>query len=161
MLSFKHIVGLTIVLSVAWFLLSGYTKPLLLSLGVVSVALTVSLALRMEVLDHESHPMDITAGLLIYWLWLIGQIVRSNLSVARHILSPTLKISPQLVHVPTGQRTDIGRAIYANSITLTPGTVSLDVGEDAVEVHALTREDARNLESGDMSARVPDPGGTR
>lgn len=161
MLSFKHIVSLSIVLSVAWFLLSGYTKPLLLSLGLASVALTVSLALRMEVLDHESHPMEITSGLLIYWLWLIGQIVKSNLSVARHILSPTLKISPQLVHVPTGQRSDIGRAIYANSITLTPGTVSLDVGEDAVEVHALTREDARSLESGDMSSRVPDPGGAR
>ncbi len=159
MLSIKHVVSLFIFLSGVWFLFSGYTKPLLLLLGVVSVALTVFLALRMEVLDNESHPVELTPSLLIYWAWLILEIVKSNLAVTRHILSPDSGISPRLVRLPMGQRTDIGRAIYANSITLTPGTVSLNVGEDVVEVHALTRELAGDLESGGMSARIPDPGG--
>lgn len=158
MLSFKHIASLFVVSAALWLVLSGRFEPLLLSLGAASAVLTVVMALRMEVIDHESHPIEITWKLLAYWLWLSKEVIKANLVVTRHILSLNTGISPTITHVATGQRTDIGRAIFANSITLTPGTVTLNVEEEAIEVHALTRSAAEELHSGAMSRRVPDPG---
>lgn len=158
MLSFKHVFSLFVVSAALWLVLSGHIEPLLLSLGAVSAVLTVVMALRMEVIDHESHPIDITWRLLTYWLWLGKEVIKSNFVVARHILSLNTGISPTVAHVATGQRTDIGRAIFANSITLTPGTVALNVEEEVIEVHALTHAAAEELHSGTMSRRVPDPG---
>lgn len=158
-LSLKHVVSLFAVSLGIWVLLSGYMKPLMLSLGVASAVLTVFLAVRMEVIDHESHPVDISPQLLAYWFWLGVEIIKSNLIVARHVLSPHLTIKPTVARVSTGHRSDVGRTIFANSITLTPGTVTLDVGEDFIEVHGLTDELVKDLQSGAMAARVPDPGG--
>jgi multicomponent Na+:H+ antiporter subunit E len=59
-----------------------------------------------------------------------------------------------MVWVPATQRTDVGKVIYANSITLTPGTVSVEIENDRILVHAITREAAEGLESGDMDRRV-------
>lgn len=158
MLSFRHVASLFVVSAALWLMLSGHFEPLLLSLGAVSATLTVVLALRMEVIDHESHPVEITWKLFVYWLWLGKEVIKSNLVVTRHILSPRTGISATVVHVATGQRTDIGRAIFANSITLTPGSVALNVEEETIEVHALSHAIANGLQGSAMSRRVPDPG---
>jgi len=126
--------------------------------GAASVALTLVLALRLDVIDHESQPIEVSHRLVLFWLWLAGQIVKSCLQVTRHILSPALDLSPTVVPVATGCRSDIGRTILANAITLTPGTVALDVGEHYIQVHALSRDIARDLQRGEMAGRVPDPG---
>ena len=134
---------LLFILSGTWLLLSGHTNPLLLSLGLLSVAAVVACASRLEVLDDESVPVHLLPGLIRYVPWLIGQVIRSNLDVARRIVSPELPIHPSVIKVDATHHTEVGRVTYANSITLTPGTISLDVSAETIEVHALT-EDAAN-----------------
>lgn len=150
-----YALSLGIFLAALWMLLSGYFTPLLLFFGLVSVCLVVYLALRMDVVDHEGHPVHLKIRLTIsYWLWLLKEIVISNIDVCRRILSPGMPISPVVIKVKSTQATDLGHVIYANSITLTPGTVSMSVDGDMIEVHALTAEGAANLETGEMNRRV-------
>jgi multicomponent Na+:H+ antiporter subunit E len=140
-----------------WLLLSGYFDvPLLLSFGALSCALVVFVAWRTEVIDPEEQPLRLRFNLHIfsYWPWLLWQIVLSNLDVAKRILDPRLPISPTLITLKPTQRSDLGRVIYANSITLTPGTVTTALSGDTLEVHALTREAADSLLEGDMDRRV-------
>lgn len=137
-----------------WLLLSGHSEPLLLGLGLGSTAVVVVIALRMEVIDHESHPLHLTFKLPAYWLWLGWEIIKANLAVARIVLSPGPPISPTVVRVNASQRSELGQVIYANSITLTPGTVSMSLDDGRIEVHALSQDMARSLEQGDMDRRV-------
>ncbi len=89
-----------------------------------------------------------------YWLWLLVEIGKANIAVARQVLAVTPKLSPRIVRVPTTQKTNAGRAAFANSITLTPGTVSIDVSEGEIVVHGLTDELADLSGLAAMDARV-------
>ncbi len=157
MITRRHIASLYALCLGLWFLLSGKTDPLLLGLGAASAALAVFVAVRMEIIDHESHPVALSGRLAWYWLWLAGQTIKANTQMARLILSPTLAIDPVVGDVHTGKRSDIGRAIFANSITLTPGTVSLNVHQEHIEVYAITPQNLRTLQAGEMLRRIPDP----
>ncbi len=137
-----------------WLLLSGFFEPFLLILALVCCALVVAIARRMDVIDHEGQPVHITWRLLTYLPWLAGQIALANIDVARRVLSPGLPVDPILKWVPASQRTDLGTVIYANSITLTPGTVSTSAEPGRIQVHALTRAGIAALERGDMDERV-------
>ena len=86
--------------------------------------------------------------------WLMWQIVKSNIDVARIILQREPSISPTMFLVEAGQKTELGHVIYANSITLTPGTITVDVIDGKLEIHALTKEAAAELETGEMDRRV-------
>jgi multicomponent Na+:H+ antiporter subunit E len=147
-------VSLSVVLYILWLLLSGHYEPLLLILGAVSCIFVAWIAYRMDVADREGHPIHLTWRSLVYWPWLFSEIVKANLEVARLILSPRLAISPTVIKVKASQPDELGHVIYANSITLTPGTVSIDVRESAIEVHAITREMAEGLQTGEMDRRV-------
>jgi multicomponent Na+:H+ antiporter subunit E len=149
-----HAVSLSVVLYVLWLLLSGIYEPLLLSLGVASCGLVVWIAHRMDVVDHEGHPLHLTWEVLTYWPWLLWQIVKSNIQVAGLILSPRMPISPKVIKVTTSQTDELGQVIYANSITLTPGTVSLYIRGDTIGVHAITEEMAEDLAAGEMDRWV-------
>jgi multicomponent Na+:H+ antiporter subunit E len=151
-----HIFSLTLLLGGLWLGLSGHFDPLLLSLGAVSVCLTVFLAHRMEVIDHESHPVHLTIRLVRFWAYLVRKIVEANIDVAGRILKPGKTIAPAMVEVPLPQRTSLGKVIYANSITLTPGTVSVSLEKESVIVHALTPEAAEDLARGEMASSVPE-----
>ena len=150
----RHALSLGGVLAVLWMLLSGHTEPLLLGLGAASVLLVGFLAHRMDVADHEGHPVHLGLRAIPYWLWLIVEIVKANVDVTRRVLRPGVHISPVMLRVRATQATDVGRVFYANSITLTPGTVSMDVRDGCIEVHALCREGAEGVLSGDMDRRV-------
>lgn len=153
----KRTLVLAAILAALWLLLSGYFKPLLLGLGAVSIGLVVIIAARMDVVDHEGHPYHHlrSTKILQYWGWLIAEITKSNLDVAKHIIfGSAAPISPTIFRIPTTQGGELGRVIYANSITLTPGTVSVDVGDDYIEVHALTEASANALRSGEMDRRI-------
>ena len=143
-----------LVLFAFWLLLSGYFEPLLLTLGIASAIGVVWLAHRMDVIDREGHPIHLGVRATTYWAWLLKEIVVSAWTVTRIILDPRLPISPRVVRVKATQRTTVGQVIYANSITLTPGTVSIEVEAGEIVVHALTREGAVSLEEGDMDRRV-------
>lgn len=149
-----HAIRLGAVLYCLWLALSGYYLALLLSLGLFSVLLAAAIALRMEIVDHETYPVRLTWKVISYWGWLFWQIAKANFDVARVILSPSLPIRPNVIRVKASQRSKLGQVTYANSITLTPGTVSIDLNNDAIEVHALTEAAARDVESGEMDRRV-------
>jgi multicomponent Na+:H+ antiporter subunit E len=139
-----------------WLGLSGHLEALLLVLGMASTALVVGIVRRMDNVDRDHHAAHVPLRLLRFWLYLIGQVIRANLHVIRCIVQPGRGISPQVFTVPLPQRSDLGRVIYANSVTLTPGTLTLRVARDCLLVHALTREAAEKLQCGAMAARVPD-----
>ena len=149
-----HGTSLALTLAVIWFLLSGHTEALMLGLGCGSVAAITWLALRMDLIDHEGHPLHLTLRAPLFWLWLLWEIVKANGQVIRVILDPRLPISPRRFRVPSSQKTDIGRVIYANSITLTPGTICLDVKETELDIHALTADGELGLQSGQMDRLV-------
>lgn len=149
-----HAISLVLVLFGTWLLLSGFFEPLLLGLGIVSCLVVGVIAHRMDMVDHEGHPIHLGWRALTYWIWLAMEIVKANLDVARRIVDPKLPIHPVLIQVKTSQRSELGQVIYANSITLTPGTVSIRVAENTILVHAVAEEMAKDLESGEMDRRV-------
>ena len=149
-----HAIGLGLGLSALWLLLSGFFEPLLLSLGLISVLLCVYLAHRMDVVDHETMPLHISYGIISYLVWLTIEVAKANWAVTKVILSPKMALDQRFITVPTTQRDDLGRVIYANSITLTPGTITVEIEPGSFLVHALT-EDAADMDAlADMGARV-------
>ncbi len=147
--------SLFVILYAVWLLLSGhYDEPLLLALGAASSAAVVAIAWRMDVIDHEGHPVHLSWRILFYWPWLLWEIAKANVAVARLILHPALPIAPVILKARTSQRSELGQVIYANSITLTPGTISVDVEQSAILVHCLTRDLAADIENGEMDRRV-------
>jgi multicomponent Na+:H+ antiporter subunit E len=143
-----------ILLFVFWLLLSGNFTAFLVTMGAVSAVAIALLGRRMDLIDHEGHPIHLSWRVLGYWPWLFKEIAKSAWEVSRIIVNPRLPISPTLVRVKTSQKTVVGVVTYANSITLTPGTISVDVKRDEILVHALTREGAEGLLEGEMDRRV-------
>jgi multicomponent Na+:H+ antiporter subunit E len=141
-------------LAVLWLLLSGHYDPLFLGLGVASVALTFFIASRMRVVDQEGAPHTLIVRAAIYLPWLMREVIKSNVDVARRILTPSLPIAPRTFTIRASQTTAVGRVLYANSITLTPGTVTIDVRQNEFEIHALTSESAEEVRAGRMDRRV-------
>ena len=150
----RHTIILSISLSVFWLLNSEHSTDYMLSLGVISIAFVVYIAHRMDVVDHESQPVHLTLKIPAYYTWLIKEIIRSNLVVVKHIWLGNKSISPVFATITASQKTEIGKVIYANSITLTPGTVSVNLEGDRIMVHALLEESIKDLESGEMDRRV-------
>ncbi|MFA9473236.1 MAG: Na+/H+ antiporter subunit E [Filomicrobium sp.] len=145
---------LTAALFLFWLALSGHYTPFLLTIGVLCVALTVFVASRMSIVDDEGQPMELLFAAPSYWAWLFVEIAKSGVTVTRIILDPRLPISPTFTTVHASQKTAAGRATYANSITLTPGTITTAVADDIFTVHAIVREVADDLEAGGMDERV-------
>ncbi len=144
-----------------WLLWSGHYTPLLLSLGLVSGVGVLMIALKMGVVDREGAPIELPLRALRYLPWLLWEIMKANVHVAGRILHPRMPISPRLIKVRCSQIHDIGRVVYANSITLTPGTVSVDTEGEEITVHALTDEAAVDLLGGSMDRRVTRMEGAR
>ncbi|XRQ09861.1 Na+/H+ antiporter subunit E [Actinomadura welshii] len=142
------------VLAAFWLVLSGHYTWLLLVLGALSVALVVWVIRRMQVIDDESLPLRIVPRLPLYLLWLVGQIMLSALAVLRLVWSPRSSIRPGVGTVPAGGMTDLSKVIYANSITLTPGTLSVSFREGDIEVHALRAEGVGEVRDSAMPRRV-------
>jgi multicomponent Na+:H+ antiporter subunit E len=147
---------LTAALFLFWLALSGHYTPFLIASGLVVAVAVTALGLRVGYADEEGHPVDYIVGGLVYWPWLILEIAKSAFGVARVIVDPRLPISPRLIRTKVSQRTAVGIATYANSITLTPGTITVDVNRRDREflVHALTAETAAGVIEGGMDRRV-------
>lgn len=137
-----------------WLLLSGYYTGFLVMAGFGSAAVVLVAARRMEVVDREGMPVDILRAVLIYWPWLFWEIVKSAWTVSRIILDPRLPISPTMVRFRPLQRTAVGLVTHANSITLTPGTITIECTADEFLVHGLTRASAEGAVDSEMDRRV-------
>jgi len=146
--------GLAITLLIFWLLLSGIYQPLIISFGIASSLLVAWIAHRMDVIDHEGFPIHLGAKAITYWPWLIWEIIKANIDVAAIIIKPKLHIAPTMISSHASQKTEVGQVTYANSITLTPGTISVGVADGVVEVHALTSQSADDVITGRMDKRV-------
>ncbi len=149
-------VSLAIVLFVFWLLLSGHTSPFLVTSGAVAAVLVAAVGLWLGYDDDESHPIEMLPRGFLYWPWLVKEVVKSAWEVAVIIVQPRMPISPRIVRVTNTQRTAVGTVTYANSITLTPGTITVEVDRrnHALQVHALTEAGADALLEGEMDRRV-------
>ncbi len=146
--------SLTLLLAALWLAMSGHFSPLILGLGALSVALIAWLSCRMDIVDVEGLPLHTYPRIAGFGLWLTKQIVESNVAMARVILGRELQISPRMLRVDGTQRTDVGRVLLAHSITLTPGTVTVDVDGAGLRVHAINAEATASLVDRTMPTRV-------
>lgn len=148
-----HSLSLLVAMFATWLLLSGFFHAFLLTLGVISCVIVVAIALRMDVVDHESFPIHLTFRIPLYWAWLFKEIWLAAVDVTKRVFSPST-ISPTLIELDTTQHSELGQVIYANSITLTPGTYTIRIFGDKLLVHALSKEGADGLATGEMDRRV-------
>ena len=146
--------GLGAILFIFWLLLSGHYTPMLIGFGLGSCGRIVYLAMRMDVVDHEGVPLQLGGRFWVYFPWLMKEIFIANVNVARVILNPKLPISPVDTHFRASQKSGLGKTIYANSITLTPGTITTSIQGQALEIHALTLKDLDGREEDEMDHRV-------
>ncbi len=146
--------GLVVSLFAFWLLLSGVYTHFLVLTGLGASIAVGALAFRMEVADREGHPLHFAPAVVTYWPWLIMEVLKSGLKVARIILDPRLPVSPTLARFRPTQKSAVGLATHANSITLTPGTITIEARPGEFLVHALTRADAAGLAGSEMDRRV-------
>lgn len=149
-----HLISLFLTLAAFWLINSGHYTLLILSLGLISIALVIYIIHRMDVIDHASQSLLIPLKIPGFHLWLTRKIVFANISVVKHIWLGNKTISPVLATIKANQKTDMGKVIYANSITLTPGTVAVDLAGNKITVHALLRENIEVLQAGEMDHRI-------
>ena len=149
-----HAITVFITLFLFWILLSGYFTAFLLGAGLACAAAVAVFSRRMDRIDREGHAIALGVRTVVYWLWLVKEIVKSAWDVSLIIVHPRLPISPTMVRFKPTQRTPVGLVTHANSITLTPGTITIEAGADEFLVHALTRAGAQGVMAGDMDARV-------
>ncbi|MGB0647567.1 MAG: Na+/H+ antiporter subunit E [Bradymonadia bacterium] len=140
-------------LAVTWYLWSGINQPLIIGFGVFSVGFVLWMMKRMDDVAPDEPPYTLGLRPVAYLPYIIWEIVKANLDVTKAILSPKT-ISPRTFRTKASQKTGVGRVIYANSITLTPGTITLDMKGDELLIHALTKDTQAGVESGDMDKRV-------
>lgn len=145
---------LAFVLALFWFILSGHTSILLLTLGLASVVLVTWLVSRMDRNDSAPMRMLFSIEFISYLAWLAWQVIITNIDVAKRIWNPSLPIKPASRKIKVSIKDPLIKTIYANSITLTPGTVTTEVGEDYFIVHALNSEGLDELEEGEMQRRL-------
>ena len=149
-----HYLLVSLTLYLFWLILSGHFSSLLLSLGVLSALLSTWLLWRMDRVDKTPVGLLPSLALLNYGFWLLWELVKANINVARRIWDPALPVEPGWARLPVNVSSPLQKVLYANSITLTPGTLTADVLEDHFLVHHLTREGIEELREGEMERRI-------
>lgn len=151
-----QIVRLVTVLAMLWLMLSGIFKSQLIILGCLSIALTTVIAIKMRVLKFQNQPINYQAiNIMRYWVWLYIEIFKSSWNVIKATIRPSLPISPNLRVIQANPDTAVGRVLYANSITLTPGTTAIRYTNDKkVVVHGLHEGNLIELDEGNMANQI-------
>ena len=151
---FGRIAVLAVMLAAAWLLWSGFLKPVILTFGALSVAIVLITAQRMHFFDTDFFALRFTTRIFRFWLWLGREVIRSSLQVTRLVLNPRMPIEPTVVEFDSRCEHPVDKTILGNSITLTPGTLTLAIDGEHFTVHALTVEGAREIAGGEMDRRV-------
>ena len=149
-----HFVIVAITLYLFWLLLSGHFATLLLGLGALSVLLVVWILRRMDCVDGEPTTAHFSLGLIGYSAWLLWSVFKANLDVVRRIWDPSLPIDPRWRRLDTQVMSPVQKTLYANSITLTPGTLTTDVHDDYFMVHSISAAGIDELKTGEMERRI-------
>jgi len=151
----KFIFSPILLLVLFWLALSGHYTALLLALGAVSCVGVQLIAKRMQIIDHEGYPIHLISWRIVpYWIWLIKEILLSTMAVAKLILTPKDNLRQSVARLPATKMSDMEKSIYANSITLTPGTLTLEIDQSHIEVHTLRDDMLTMLQRGEMADRV-------
>ena len=132
--------------------MSGHYSILIITLGVISCAFCVYVAKRGNLIDDEGLPIFFIPRLSNYLIWLFKEILKSNLNTAKVIING--KVEPETFTVKASQVTDVAKVTYANSITLTPGTVTTKMQKDVFEVHALNSDFGNDVRTNEMDKKV-------
>ena len=135
-----------------WLLMSGHYSILIITLGIISCAFCVYVAKRGNLIDDEGLPIFFIPRLSNYLIWLFKEILKSNLNTAKVIING--KVEPETFTVKASQVTDVAKVTYANSITLTPGTVTTKMQKDVFEVHALNSDFGNDVRTNEMDKKV-------
>jgi multicomponent Na+:H+ antiporter subunit E len=134
-----------------WILLSGKLDAFHLSIGFFGAALIAWINTEPQHLDEPPLPL---ARLVLYLPWLFWEVVKSSLNITKIILDPKLPINPRLVQYPTNLGSNTAVVLLGNSITLTPGTVTIEVSSSKLVIHALDDESSNELESRSMEQKI-------
>lgn len=133
------------VLFAFWILLSGYLDVFHLTAGAICSAIVTFLSYDLLITKQKSSGVFTLLRFTFYCGWLFFEILWAGFDVAYRVLHPHMPIDPQIVTFETPLSDDIARTVLANSITLTPGTITIDVNGGTYTVHALTSAAARDL----------------
>tara|TARA_Y100000590_G_scaffold467150_1_gene645010 strand:+ start:13943 stop:14443 length:501 start_codon:yes stop_codon:yes gene_type:complete len=139
-----------------WYLLSGKNNLLLIAIGLLSVGSIIGYLSKINLIDEESLPLYLIPKVFTYWFWLYKEILLSSIYVAKLIIAPKLEISPQYFKIKSNQKTSMGFNIYANSITMTPGTISVIINntKKEINVHSITIDTKDSLKKGNMDKKI-------
>lgn len=150
-----YVAGTVLVLFAFWLLLSGFFTAFLMTSGLGSALAVVLFSRHIGIIAHEGHPLRVSfRALYSYAPWLLAEILKAGWDVTYRILHPRLPISPTLARFKPSQQTELGVIIHANSITLTPGTISVEVERGEFLVHSISAAGAASLDGSEMDRRV-------
>ena len=151
----NHLLKVFTLIFIFWFLLSGMTNLLMIMLGLFSSFLVVWIINKMDLVDHEVSFHNFNIGkLTMYFFWLLREIIVSNLKVCLYIVTPNKKINPEIIKIKSSQNSEFANVLYANSITLTPGTVTINVDKNDFTVHTLDTQFKELLETNIMDKKI-------
>ena len=150
-MSARALILKTIGLFGLWVLLSGKLDAFHLSVGFLGAALIAWVNTESRYLNEPPLPL---ARLFLYLPWLFWEIVKSSLNITKIILDPKLPINPRLIQYPTNLENNTAVVLLGNSITLTPGTVTIEVSSNELVIHALDDGSSSGLESRTMERKI-------
>lgn len=148
--------ALVFALSFGFYLLLGDLTAFDLATGAVSAAVVTLLLSRVAFAEEPSagRTLPRVARAVLFGPYLVWEILRANVGLAAVLVDPRLPIDPSIERIETGPVSDLERAVLANSVSLTPGTVAVDVREDALVVHTLTEASRADLYAGGIRRAV-------
>ncbi len=148
-------IGTFTILFALWILFSGRLDSLHLVSGVISSLIVTSImAPVMFPAFSPARIVKFVIRFLAYLPWLTGKIFMANIDIVYRVLHPKLPINPRTITFSADLKTDIGKLVLGNSITLTPGTITMNIKGAKFTVHAISDESAKSLLDGDMRKRV-------
>lgn len=148
-------IGTVLVLFGLWLLMSGlWGKWLIVLLGVLSCIFAVYMLRRMDAVDGDHLPIDLNpVAFLRYNIWLMGEVAKASWSVTKLIVTGA-PLKQHLFYAPYTAKSDLAQVMFANSITLTPGTISVEAEPGRFLVHAVNFSEDDHAALADMDARV-------
>ena len=135
-----------------WLLLSAQIEPFYLCAGIICSVFSLKI---FGVLNkNHQNILSFSPRFILYFLWLLKEIFISAIKVTFMVWSPNLQIAPQMKFINTKLKTRAKKILFASSITLTPGTITIDLKNDALLVHALDKNSFADLDQGVMEGRI-------
>lgn len=143
-----------LILFLSWFIFSGHKENFYIISGIISSFIVFILCLEMGVFRHPGSRFKLNIKIISYPFWLIKEIAVSSYDVAIRVFKSNEEIDSVMEWVPVVHNTDLLKTIYATSITLTPGTICIEVNKDKALVHALTKDNLKGLIEGPMANKI-------